>query len=219
MLLSYWSHSVAHYEPSDYTGEGASLPVTAEEVFYAYAPRVFHLARRMLQHDADAEDVTQEVLLQVIRKLDTYRGEAALTTWLNRVTVNAALLHRRKQARRRERQVNTPLEILPEHERACATVSPRNTPEQRVLDDEIQELIENAIARLPEIYRNVYVLADIENMPNAAIGERLRLKVPAVKSKLHRARQMMREALNPHFSERENRLDTRIPVGNRECAD
>jgi RNA polymerase sigma-70 factor (ECF subfamily) len=199
MLLNYWSHSVEHHEPAGWLNAEPSPPSTAEEIFYAYAPRVYNLARRMLGHEADAEDVTQEVLLQVIRKLDTFRGEAALTTWLNRITVNAVLLHRRKQARRRERQVNTPLEVLPEHERACAATAPRNTPEKRVMDQEIQELIENAIAQLPEIYRDVYVLADVENMPNAAVGEILHLQVPAVKSRLHRARLMMRETLTPHF--------------------
>ena len=181
------------------TAEGPSLPSTAEDVFYAFAPRVYKLARRMLNHDADAEDVTQEVLLQVIRKLNTFRGEAALTTWLKRVTVNSVLLHRRKQARHRERQVSTPLHALPEHEKVCAAQSPRNTPEQHAIDRETRELIESAIARLPEIYREVYVLADIENMPNAAIGALLALRIAAVKSRLHRARQMMREALTPHF--------------------
>jgi RNA polymerase sigma-70 factor (ECF subfamily) len=153
----------------------------------------------MLNHDADAEDVTQEVLLQVIRKLNTFRGEAAFTTWLNRVTVNSVLLHRRKQARHRERQVSIPLHVLPEHERVCATQSPHNAPEQRAIDRETRELIENAIARLPKIYRDVYVLADIEKMSNAAIAALLTLRIAAVKSRLHRARLMMREALTPHF--------------------
>jgi RNA polymerase sigma-70 factor (ECF subfamily) len=67
----------------------------------------------MLGNDADAEDVTQDVLLQVVRKLDTFRGESGLTTWLHRVTVNAALLHRRKQTRRREQSVRPSLDVLP----------------------------------------------------------------------------------------------------------
>jgi RNA polymerase sigma-70 factor (ECF subfamily) len=199
MLLSYWSHSVDHDASAGWTGEGPSLPTTAEDVFYAFAPRIYNFAHRMLNHDADAEDVTQEVLLQVIRNLHTFRGEAALTTWLNRVTVNSVLLHRRKQARHRERQVSTPLHVLAEHERVCAAQSPHDAPEQRAIDRETRELIESAIARLPEIYREVYVLADIENMPNAAIGALLALRIAAVKSRLHRARQMMREALTPHF--------------------
>src|SRR6266545_1887197 len=84
--------------------------LTAEQVFHQYAPRVYHLARRMLGNDADAEDVTQDVLLQVVRKLDTFRGEADITTWLHRVTVNAALAHRDKRARRAEHEARDPLD-------------------------------------------------------------------------------------------------------------
>src|SRR3712207_3267092 len=84
-------------------------PLTAEQVFRDYAPRVYNLARRMLGNAADAEDVTQDVLLQVVRKLDTFRGESAFPTWLHRVTVNAALAARRKRARRDEGRVADPL--------------------------------------------------------------------------------------------------------------
>src|SRR5437868_1452059 len=90
--------------------DGAAARLTAERVFTEYAPRVYNLARRMLGNDADAEDVTQDVLLQVVRKLDTFRGEAAFPTWLHRVTVNAALAHRRKRAARDEHRARDPLE-------------------------------------------------------------------------------------------------------------
>src|SRR5262249_26247385 len=83
-------------------------PPTAEDVFRNHAARVYNIAWRLLGNDADAEDVTQDVLLQVVRKLDTFRGEAALTTWLHRVTVNAALALRRKRATRKECQIKDP---------------------------------------------------------------------------------------------------------------
>src|SRR3954471_4930732 len=85
-------------------------PLTPERVFREYAPRVYNLARRMLGSADDAEDVTQDVLLQVVRKLDTFRGEAAFPTWLHRVTVNAALAARRKRSRRDEGRVHHPLD-------------------------------------------------------------------------------------------------------------
>src|SRR5215831_20749670 len=92
-------------------------PATAEEVFHLYGSRVYSLARRMLGSDADAEDVTQDVLLQVIRKLPTFRGEAAFPTWLHRVTVNAALSHRRKRAARNEhRERDRTLDMVLEEE-------------------------------------------------------------------------------------------------------
>jgi RNA polymerase sigma-70 factor (ECF subfamily) len=157
----------------------------------------------MLGNDADAEDVTQDTLLQVVRRLDTFRGEAEFTTWLHRVTVNAALLYRRKAAQRHERQAGAPLEFLLEGG-VCAfpgrTQPPE--PERQALNRETQELIEQAIAGLPSLYRLVYVLADVEGLPNAEVADLLCLRLAAVKSRLHRARLLMRAALVPHFEER-----------------
>jgi RNA polymerase sigma-70 factor (ECF subfamily) len=184
--LDYWSN-VADRECVN--EEGAA---TAEKVFYSHARLVYKVARRMLDNEDDVEDVTQEVMLLVLRKLDSFRGESRLATWLYRVTMNAALLHRRK-AIRREREINVPLAAL-EREAPRANACPA----QRLLDNEMRELIERAIARLPETYREVYVLADIGQLRNGEIGEILQLGVPAVKSRLHRARSMMREALAGH---------------------
>src|SRR5580693_5947197 len=79
--------------------------LTPELVYREYAPRIYAIARRMLGNDADAEDMVQEVLLLVIRKLDTFRGDSQLGTWLHRVTVNAALAHRQKRANRQKHEV------------------------------------------------------------------------------------------------------------------
>jgi RNA polymerase sigma-70 factor (ECF subfamily) len=194
-LLDYWS-SIADRDASVEglcsTEESASA-ATAEDVFYAHAPLVFNVARRVLGNEADAEDVTQEVLLRVLHKLNSFRGEGRLASWLHRVTVNAALLHRRQSLRRREREMDIPLAT-----RICEAPRAGSSPAQHLLDNEMRELIERAIARLPKIYREVYVLADIEELSNAAIGGILHLRVPAVKSRLHRARVMMREALTGH---------------------
>lgn len=183
--------------------QGQKQPVpTPEEIFRDYAPRIYHLARRMLGNEADAQDVTQEVFVQVMRKLPSFRGEAAFPTWLYRVAVNAALAFRRKRAVREEGRIQDPLEDFREDGTRLAPVRHWvHEPEQRVLERETQELIEEAIAALPEGYRDVYVLADIEEVPNAEIARMLELSLPAVKSRLHRARLLMREALAPHFEE------------------
>jgi RNA polymerase sigma-70 factor (ECF subfamily) len=171
----------------------------AEQVFTEHAPRVYSLARRMLGNDADAEDVTQDVLLQVVRKVDTFRGESAFPTWLHRVTVNAALGLRRTRAARRERQVPD----LPEPALGGAA-QPGPTrhwcapPDEQARGRELRRLIERAIDRLPPIYRDVLVLADVEGLPNAEVGGLLGLSVPAVKSRLHRGRLVLRDALAPH---------------------
>ena len=176
--------------------------LTPETVFRQYAPRVYSLARRMLGNDADAEDVTQDVLLQVIRKLDTFRGEAQFPTWLHRVTVNTALAHRSRRARRQEHEVHKPEEETPN------ATSPDRTPrrwaiepDQLAINRETQHLLEQAIADMPEVYRDVYVLADVEGLSNQEVGTMLGLSVPAVKSRLHRGRNILRNALPPHFEE------------------
>lgn len=193
-LLDFWSN-IAYHEGSQENSYPADEDVaaTAEEVFYAHAPLVYNIAHRVLGNEADAEDVTQEVLLRVLHKLNSYRGEGRLASWLHRVTVNAALLHRRRSIRRREREMDLPL-AAQARENSAANACPA----QRLLDNEMRELIERAISRLPDIYREVYVLADMEELSNADIGEALQLGVPAVKSRLHRARSMMREALACH---------------------
>src|SRR5437660_1658889 len=89
-----------------------SPPLSAEQVFHNYAPRVYHMARRMVSNDVDAEDVTQDVLLQVVRKIATFRGESAFPTWLHRITVNAAITHRRKQAVRESHRCRDPFDSL-----------------------------------------------------------------------------------------------------------
>lgn len=173
-------------------------PPSPEQVFREYTPRIYHLARRMLGNDADAEDVTQDVLVQVVRKLGTFRGDAQLGTWLHRVTVNAALAYRQKRTNRQKRET---------HEADTDALEPGDGPVARwavgpdepVLAAEQAAVIEGAIGRLPDPFREVYVLADVEGLPNQEIADLLGLSVPAVKSRLHRARLRMRDSLAPHF--------------------
>jgi RNA polymerase sigma-70 factor (ECF subfamily) len=181
------------------------VDLSPERILHDYAPRVYSVARRMLNNAADAEDVTQDVLLQMLRKGHTFRGEAAFPTWLHRVTVNAALAYRQRRASQNEHRA--PAELAESEETRTPAPGRRwvPPPEQQVMDRETQRLIEEAIARLPEPYRDVYVLADVEGLANAEIGSLLQLELPAVKSRLHRARLMMREALTPHFEEETGR--------------
>ncbi len=185
-----------------------AVVLTPEVVFRDYAPRIYYLAKRMLGNDADAEDVTQEVLLQVVRKLHTFRGEAALPTWLHRVTVNAALALREKRTNRSRRETSTGDDAVLE----AGSIDPpstvrlkrphsSHTPDDIVLAEEQRAIIDTAIAQLAPTYRDVYVLADVEGLPNSEIAEMLDITLAAVKSRLHRARLQMRELLAPHFEE------------------
>jgi RNA polymerase sigma-70 factor (ECF subfamily) len=181
---------------------GKTLAPSPEQVFHEFGPRVYNLARRMLGNDADAEDVTQDVLLQVLRKGDTFRGEASFPTWLHKVTVNAALGHRRRRARRQEHEHPDPLNLFEESGGHARPVRPWSiTPDAVLQDRETARIIDDSVRRLPELYRDVYVLADVEGLPNAQIADMLGMSVAAVKSRLHRARLLMRHALAPHFEE------------------
>jgi RNA polymerase sigma-70 factor (ECF subfamily) len=185
--------------PSERNG-GTRPQLTAEQVCHQHAARIYRLARRLLNHDADAEDITQEVLLQVVRKLDTFRHESELTTWLHRVTVNAALAHRRSSACHSARQISEPMErLLEEDTRMASLCLNMPQPSQQVLDQESQALVEQAVAALPPMYRDVYLLAGVEGLPVTEIAALLELSVQAVKSRLHRARLLLRAAIAPHF--------------------
>lgn len=179
--------------------EGSPSDLTAEQVYHHYGLRVYNVARKMLSNDCDAEDVTQEVLLQVVRKLPTFRGESAFPTWLHRVTVNAALQHRRKRAARDENVYSTTPEMLEESHPGKDQAW--SQPDEQLLDRETRAMIERAIQRLPSKYRQVLILSEIEGLPNAAIAEKLGLTLAAVKSRLHRARLMMRDDLAPYFED------------------
>jgi RNA polymerase sigma-70 factor (ECF subfamily) len=117
--------------------------LTAEEVFRAHAQRVYRLALRLLGSTADAEDVTREVLLQLVRKLDAFRGESSLTAGLHRMTVNAALAHRRRQAR--------PPEPPPDVSLDCIAPSGAGAgPDSQALRGELRSRLKGAGARLPQ---------------------------------------------------------------------
>src|SRR5262249_26854360 len=139
--------------------QGRAMDITPEQVLRDYAPRIYSVAYRLLNNEADAEDVTQDVLLQVVRKLDTFRGESSFPPWLYRVTVNAALAFRRKRALREGHRSGEDPDRL---EGGATTAGPARrwalSPDQQAVDRETRELIERAVARLPEAYRDVYVL-------------------------------------------------------------
>ena len=196
------SHFLSGAEPTTACDQFGS-PLTPEQIFRQYAPRIYNLARRMLGNAADAEDVTQDVFVQVLRKLPTFRGEATFPTWLYRVTINTVLTYRRKRARWEGHQaLPDPLADFHADGSHHPPVRPWLTgPEKTAIEHETDLLLDTAIARLPEIYRDVYVLADVEELPLTDVAEHLGLSVPAVKSRLHRARLLLRHALAPYFEE------------------
>ena len=145
-----------------------------QEVYRDHVGRVYALAIRMSADPARAEDLTQEVFVKAWRKLGSYRGTAAFSTWLHRLAVNTILDGLKKKR---------PVE-LPPVERAWM---PATTPAFE---------LERAIAGLPEVARRVFVLHDVEGFTHVEIGELLGTTPGTARSNLHRARQLLREALS-----------------------
>lgn len=158
-----------------------------EEVYRRHHRRVYGLCLRMTQNVADAEDLTQEVFVHLFRQIGSFRGEAAFTTWLHRLTANHVLMHFRKK-RRARREVATEDGMTPEpvfKSRGAAGPMP-------VLD---HMALSNAIAQLAPGYRAVFILHDIEGYEHEEIARILGCNAGTSKSQLHKARMRLRKLL------------------------
>jgi RNA polymerase sigma-70 factor (ECF subfamily) len=172
-----------------------------EELVRRYHSQVYRLALTVTKNPRDAEEVTQETFLNLYRKLDTFRGESKFSSWLYRVTANFALMRLRKQ--RRQPQVLLD-DLLPQfYENSGKNDKPASDWSERAdrqfENRELGSKINTAIADLPEKYRIILVLRDVENLSNEEIAQTLGMSVPAVKSILHRSRLFVREALSKYF--------------------
>ncbi len=179
-------------------GEDAAF----DELVAAAGGRMLAVARRMLRTEEDAQDAVQEAFLSAFKSLDKFDGRSQLTTWLHRITVNACLMKLRSQRRRGgpERQID---EFLPEfledgHQRTSSKPW-KPTQTGGIEQQETRDLVRAKIDELPEQYRVVLVLRDIEELSTEQTAEALDMTVNAVKTRLHRARQALRGLLDPHF--------------------
>jgi len=157
------------------------------ELYGQYYRRVYSLCLRMTRSVSDAEDLTQNIFVQLFRKLKTYRGESAFSTWLHRLTVNEVLMHFRKPAVRNERTTEdgtTPLQVL------GGTQNPRR---MSVVD---RISLDEAIRQLPPGYRAVFILHDVVGYDHDQIGQMLGCAIGTSKSQLHKARMRLRTLLN-----------------------
>lgn len=178
-----------------------------EALMTRHAGRVYRLAYGITRNPADAEEVVQDVFLTVVRKGGSFEGQAALATWMYRVTMNAAL--NRRRGKRRELEVSLE-EHLPHYtedghragDRSDLLVDWSSTPEERVLSGESRRVLENAIDSLPDHYRAVLVLRDVEELSNEEVASIVGDSLASVKSRLHRARMALREQLTRHFGGR-----------------
>lgn len=166
-----------------------------------YQDRVYGLALSMLRDEVEAQDVVQDTFLNVFRKLDSYRGEAAFSSWLYRIAANNAMMKLR--SRRRDPQISLDEEpqLFDGDGHFLSPVEDWTRRADLLLENqELGEHIKRAIARLPEKYRLVFHLSDIEELPMKDVGEILNLTIPNVKTRLHRARLFLREELSDYLS-------------------
>ncbi|HET9359481.1 MAG TPA: sigma-70 family RNA polymerase sigma factor [Vicinamibacterales bacterium] len=164
-----------------------------------YGPRVYQLAMRHMKNREDAEEVTQDVLMKVYRKAGSFRGDAALSSWIYRITFNTAMsrLRQRYSARAAEQpRDNARFEAWdqPSHVQG-EPADWSHMPDDELLRLELRQAVAAAIRDLPEIYRQPIILRDLEGLTTEEASTRLKLKDETLKSRLHRGRLLLRERL------------------------
>jgi RNA polymerase sigma-70 factor (ECF subfamily) len=172
------------YELAQRAAAGDSLAF--EELYTRHHRRVYSLCLRMTQNVAESEDLTQEVFIQLHRKAGSFRGDSQFTTWLHRMTVNQVLMHFRRKGSRPEM---TAVDDETPTRAETGTEDPRRMP---VVD---RIALNKAIAQLPDGYRTVFVLHDVEGYQHEEIARMLGLAVGTSKSQLHKARLKLRKLI------------------------
>jgi RNA polymerase sigma-70 factor (ECF subfamily) len=172
------------------------------EIVNRYADKVFRLALRITHNPHDAEEVLQEVFLS-LEKLDTFREESKFSTWLYRVAANASYMYLRTE---RKYKNNLSLESYTPYS-DCGILDGvqlkdwSNSPDELLLNKEGMEVIERAVNQLPLAYRVVFHLRDVEGLTNQEVAKVLGLSIPAIKSRILRARLFLRDKLSDYFYE------------------
>jgi RNA polymerase sigma-70 factor, ECF subfamily len=158
-----------------------------------YGPRIHQLAFRYLKNWEDAEEVTQDVLMKVHRKIDAFRGDAALSSWIYRITFNTAM------SRLRNGKFSRPFEV-PRQDEGTEPASPEPADWSALADDqvmraELRTRLIKALTYLPEVYRVPVILRDIQGLSTEEASTILRVKPQTLKSRLHRGRLILRQHL------------------------
>src|SRR5271154_6120783 len=174
-----------------------------EDLVRRYDRNVFRIAQHITQNREDAEDVVQDAFLKAYSNLHQFQGQSKFYTWLVRIAVNEALMKLRR--RRPERTVSLDEEVKTEEDslpREVADWSPN--PEQQYNQAELRDILTRTIQGLPASFRTVFVLRDVEGLSTEETAEALDLSIPAVKSRLLRARLQLRERLSRYFRRRDS---------------
>ncbi len=176
-----------------------------DELVVRYRDKVYRLSFKILRHEEDAAEALQDAFTSAFRGLKNFKAESTFSTWLYRVATNASLM---KYRRRRDDHLS-----LEQSQSNQPDAEPLAIPDwsqqplEELLDAETREVMEEGLRRLPEDLRVVFVLRDEDGHSNAEVAEMLDLSVPAVKSRLHRARIALRDRLDRYFRDKMTRKD------------
>ena len=164
-----------------------------EELISRYEEKAYNLANRFTRNREDAEEVLQDVFTTVYRKIGSFEGKSSFSSWLYRVTVNAALMKLRKRRQNRSVLIE---DVISEVDTSVLLKTPeRSNTDEKVFLLEMRSALHKAIQELPEEYRSVFILRDIDGLTSREVSKLLDVSVPAVKSRLHRSRLMLRRSL------------------------
>ncbi len=169
-----------------------------ETLVRAHSPRMLAVARRFLGDGDDAHDAVQEAFISAFRAMERFEGSARLSTWLHRIVVNAALMKLRSRRRKPEQSID---ELLPTFLSDGHQAEPAVPwkPIDALVRREARDLVRHSIDQLPESYRTVILMRDIEELDTAETAEELGVSPGVVKTRLHRARQALRKLLDPQL--------------------
>jgi RNA polymerase sigma-70 factor (ECF subfamily) len=175
-----------------------------EELVDRYEDKIFRLAFRFVRNETEAKEIVQDTFLLVWRKLDTFKGDSQFGSWLYRVATNTALM--RLRAQRRHPEVSTeelPVDYLDNYGQVpAAGENWAKRPDDELQTDELRRRIQKAVDELPEIYRTVFIIRDVEGLSTEETAEVLEISIPTVKTRLHRARLALRDAITRYFDQK-----------------
>jgi len=175
------------------------------ELVNRYERKIYRLAKNITRNDEDAEDVLQDAFLKAYTHLDNFKGDSKFYTWIVRIAVNEALMRLRKRKTDRTVPLDEPVELGEETVQREIAVWEDN-PEQQYSQEEWRRILDEAVDELKPDFRTVFVLRDIEELSTEETAETLGISVPAVKSRLLRARLALREKLTRQFKRKGENL-------------
>jgi len=177
--------------------------------------RLFRTAWSILKDRNEAEEAVQATYLNAFAAIDNFEGRSSLSTWLTRIAVNEAIGRMRSQRRRRIRLESDGVAVLETYRERLAQASAAPAPDASVAREQLRQLIERAVAELPDIFRSVFVLREVEGLSIEETAEALAIPTATVKTRLLRARRKLQQALAPEVK---GALTGSFPFAGADCA-